>query len=151
MKRVITECCIGVTCVRGTHPKIKKNTREKESVEEEDDEEQMPNMVKVLGRFGFKGSKELSTIEEEEDVIGPQNVEEPEEEEDSRRAEVINEPIQLRRSRRLAEQQKTGRNQCIACDGCVREGTHKKGGDECEEFKVARDPTRDSSASGSMK
>ena len=131
-------------------PEDEENTREKESLEEEDDEVQMPDMAKVLERFGFKGSKELSTIEEE-DVIGPQDVEEPEEKEDSRGAEVIDEPIQLRRSRWLAEQQKTGGSQCITCDGCVREDTHKNGGGECGEFKVAHDSTPGSSASGSMK
>ena len=122
-----------------------KGLGEKGLVEEEDDEVEMPDMTKVLERFGFKDSEELSTIGEEdpeleENVSGPLEMEEPAGEEEHRGAEVIDEPIQLRRSRRLAEQQKTGGRQCIGCDGCVREGTHKNGGDECEGFKLARDP-----------
>ena len=48
---------------------------------------------------------------------------------------MIDEPIQWRRSHRLAEQWEIEGRQCIGCDGCVHEGTHKNGGGECEEFK----------------
>lgn len=95
---------------------------------------QMPDMVKVLERFCFKDSEELSTIGKE-DVIGPLEMVEPAMEEDHREAEVIDEPIQLRCSRRLAEQwKKRGASALTAMDVCVR-ASHKNGGGECEEFK----------------
>lgn len=148
--------------LRPWNPPEDEESSEEKELQDEEEEVEMPDMTKVLERFGIKDSQKLSTIEEEEEVMDLSEVEGLADEEDSRGAEegnhvmgpseverledeeggtgdvVIGEPVQLRRSRRIAEQRKTGGNQCIVCDGCVREGTHKKGGGECNNLKKAR-------------
>ena len=107
-------------------PDCEETDDEKELNEGEEQEVEMPDMTEVLKRFGFGES--MSTIEEEDDgdVMEVQEGEGPAEGEVICGEAEVNEPTQLRRSSRIAERKTKGGHQCIACEGCVRGGTHKK-------------------------